>query len=281
MDTFKKFDIRVFDAFIEKFAKKYVELRTTFLQGSLDELFKAAESIGTGFELSQIKTIITKNSVFTDSLREQLKQPAVFKDIFRSDLGELLTTYYFEEKTDSTERFIIPLKNISSRERYDMPGRGMDVIGYRISEEGHVNILIGEAKVSQEKNNPPAVVDSADDSIYRTQKEYHDNQAIIAQRLTDYLRKLNPSSDDAVAIMCAIISIDNKNTEKYTITYGCGLVRDYTCVKEQEDYGKMQKRKEDFKPGDIRFAIFSFMNKTIEETITDFYNKVQELKNES
>ena len=70
MDTFKKFDIRVFDAFIEKFAKKYVELRTSFLQGSLDELFKAAESIGTGFDLSQIKTIITKNSVFTDSLRE-------------------------------------------------------------------------------------------------------------------------------------------------------------------------------------------------------------------
>ena len=32
---------------------------------------------------------------------------------------------------------------------------------------------------------------------------------------------------------------------------------------------------------DIRFAIFSFMNKTIEETITDFYNKVQKLKNES
>ena len=58
-------------------------------------------------------------------------------------------------------------------------------------------------------------------------------------------------------------------------------MRDYTCVKEPEDYGKMQKRKEDFKPGDIRFAIFSFMNKTIEETITDFYNKVQELKNES
>ncbi len=278
MENYESFDIKVFDAFIEKFAKKYLDLRSSFLHGSLEDLFKAAESIGSGFDLNQIKSTILQSSIHVDSLREEGLTPTVLKDIYRSDLGELLMTYYFEEKTEEGRRFIIPLKNISYRERSDMPGKGLDAIGYRMSIDGHVSLLIGEAKVSGENKNPPSVVHQSNDSIYNTQKQYHDNKDILIQRLTDYIRRLNPRSEAALAIAVVIINIKNENTQGYDITYGCGLVRDYTCAKVPDDYGKMYTDKSDFDPGLVRFAIFSFKNATIEETVDLFYKKVQELK---
>lgn len=278
MENFESFDIGVFDAFIEKFAKKYLDLRSSFLQGTPEDLFKAAESIGSGFDLNQLKSTVLQNSVYVDSMREDGVTPPILKDIYRSDLGELLMTYYFEEKTDEGRRFIIPLKNISTRERYDMPGKGIDAIGYRLSADGHVSLLIGEAKVSGESKNPPAVVHQSEDSIYNTQKRYHDHKDIIIQRLSDHLRRLNPQSEAFTAIAMAIFSINDDNIANFDITYGCGLVRDFTCSKAPADYGKLLTNKADFDPGLVRFAIFSFKNATIEETVDLFYKKVQELK---
>ncbi len=278
MDVFNKFDIKVFDVFIEKFAKKYVDLRSSFHSGGESAILKTAESLGSGFDLSQIKSIIAANSVYLDPSREQGVAPAPFQDIFRSDLGELLTTYYFEEKLPQGERYIIPLKNISYRERYDMPGRGNDVLGYRISSDGKINLLLGEAKVSSQTSNPPNVVDRAEDSVYNTQKSYHDSPDVVLQRLTDYIRRIS-NGNDLVIMGLAVIHLKEGRSDKYDITYGCGLVRDYSCVKEPEDYGKMKTNAADFKPGNVHFAIFSFSNETIDKTVQLFYEKVRELIN--
>ena len=170
MNTFSKFDVRVFDKFIDKFAEKYVEQRIALSSTGIDEALKVSEGLGTGFDLSQIKSLVKQNAVYVDPIREKGGTPNPVNDIYRSDLGELLTTYYFEEKLDEGHRYIIPAKNISTRERYDMPGRGIDAIGYRIKEDGTYELLIAEAKVSGQKQNPPAVVDQTDDSIYKTHK---------------------------------------------------------------------------------------------------------------
>jgi len=278
MDVFKKFDIRVFDDFVEKFAKKYVDLRSSFHNNGEAALIKAAESLGSGFDLTQIKSIITAQSVYLDPVRESGKTPSPLNDIYRSDLGELLTTYYFEEKLPSGERYIIPLKNISYRERYDMPGRGNDVLGYKMSPDGKIDLLLGEAKVSSQKTNPPPVVDRNGDSIYNTQKSYHDHPDVILQRLTDYMRRLS-AGEDLVVIGLIVLSLQEGHTEKFDITYGCGLVRDYSCVKVDDDFGKMKTNTNDFIPGNVHFAIFSFSNETIENTIQLFYEKVKNLTN--
>lgn len=275
MGIFKKYDVKVFDKFIEKFAQKYIEQRSAFSQVSIETYLKAAESLGTGFDLSQIKSILDKNAVYKDSVRENGQIPSPLMDIYRSDLGELLTTYYFEEKLGEKDRFVIPIKNISSRERYDKPGRGLDGIGYRINKDGSINLLLAEAKVSSEKNNPPSVVDNSKDSLYKVQKNYHDNQVIVEQRLSEYIKRLE--GNDLQVILSVILIIENGNTEKISITYGCGLIRDYTCVNEDKDFGKMKSFETEFKPGDVHFTIFSFTEATIESTIEQFYNKVREL----
>jgi len=270
---YKKIDINVFDAFIQKFAEKYLEQRsqTQFDYNTINEKV-LYENLGFGTDT--LKQIISKNAVPVDFKREQKIQPAILNDIYRSDLGELLMTYYFEEKLPESERFVIPLKNITFRERAELPGRGLDAIGYKYYE-GKVEILLGEAKVSADKNSPPAVVDSTNDSLYETQLKHKKDVPMVIQRLSDYARRLN--STDATIIGFAIISLERNLTDKYSVTYGCTLIRDNTCLNETSDYGKVKSDAKTFEPGKIHFSILSFSNKSIQETVDLFYQKVQEL----
>ncbi len=276
MNHFDKIDVRVFDKFIEKFAARYIEQRTKMSSVISNESLTLAKSLDCEFDVDNLFEIIKRNSTAKDFDRDAGKQPEVLKDIYRSDLGELLTTYYFEEKVEENRRFLIPLKNITYRERYDMPGRGIDAIGYRM-DKSKTNILIGEAKVSAQKSNPPSVVDANKDSIYQTQKTYHDNEEIVVQRLSDYVRRLSASSEHFIAIAGVVINMAKGNSDKYEVTYGCGLVRDFNCVDESKDFGKMKALDHEFKPGNVEFVIFSFTEKTIDETVELFYQKVKEL----
>ena len=54
-------------------------------------------------------------------------------------------------------------------------------------------------------------------------------------------------------------------------------MRDYECVDETKDFGKMKTNASVFDPGNIHFAILSFTKETIESTIDLFYKKVREL----
>jgi len=272
-NIYKKLDVKVTDRFIEKFARKYIELRQQ-TKTNLSILSDSQKFKDSGFNTSLLEGIIAKNSVAYDFKREKNQTPEVLRDIYRSDLGELLMTYYFEEKLDDSSRFIIPLKNITYREREDMPGKGLDAIGYK-ETENKIDILLGEAKVSAEKKNPPAVVHNTKDSIYATHKKYNDNLDIVVRKLTDYCRRLD--AKDAEIIGLAILRIDSGKTNDYSITFGCALIRDYTCVNSENDFGKMKTKVEEFNPNNIHFSIMSFTEKNIDKTVQKFYEKVQEL----
>ncbi|HAK76849.1 MAG TPA: hypothetical protein DCM71_08035 [Runella sp.] len=274
MHKHEKIDIPVNDSFIRKFAEMYLKQRsqTQFEFSNIDEqVFNKS----LGFTTDVLKQIITKNSIPIDRAREQGLEPKVLNDIYRSDLGELLMTYYFEEKLPEGNRFIIPLKNITFRERAELPGRGLDAIGYRELEENKVEILLGEAKVSADKKSPPPVVDLTKDSIYNTQCNHKNETPIVVQRLSDYARRLNIK--DAKILGIAIVSIQHQMTDNFSITYGCTLVRDHTCVNENFDFGKMKTNQADFEPNKVHFSILSFNGNTINETVDLFYKKVQEL----
>lgn len=273
MSKYTYYDVRIFDRFINKFAERYINQRSA--TSVPPALLKAAITTECGFDLNRLEEIIRCKSVAVNLEREQGEKPTPLNDIYRSDLGELLMTYYFEEKIDDENKFIIPLKNITYRELAQLPGRGFDAIGYRKESDGKINVLIGEAKVSGQKKNPPPVVDINKDSIYKTQKLHHDNTPMVLQRLTDYLKRLG--GDDFVVIGCVVSAMDAGGTNDYTFTYGCVLIRDYTCVDKNKDYGKMKTNVDEFLPGDVHFAIMSFTEETIDNAVDIFYKKVQEL----
>jgi hypothetical protein len=274
MHKYQKIDIQVIDSFINKFAEMYLKQRS-HTQFDFSGINEQVLYQNLGFGTDALKQIITKNTIPIDKKREQGLEPKVLNDIYRSDLGELLMTYYFEEKLPDGERFVIPIKNITFRERAELPGRGLDAIGYRKIGDTQVEILLGEAKVSADKKSPPPVVDSTNDSIYNTQLNHKNETPIVVQRLSDYVRRLN--TKDAAILGFAIISIENKLTDNFSITYGCTLVRDHTCVNENTDFGKMKTNQVDFEPGKVHFSILSFSGKTINDTVDLFYKKVQEL----
>ncbi len=272
-NIYLKHDINVMDSFIDKFARKYIEQRSQ-ANSDLSSLSNNQMFKNSGFDTSLLEGIINTNSVAHDFKREEGKTPSVLQDIYRSDLGELLMTYYFEEKLDENVRYVIPLKNITYRERDDMPGRGLDAIGYKINDS-EIDILLGEAKVSAQKKSPPAVVDKTDDSIYATQKKYNDNLDVVVRRLSDYCKRLDAKNAEIIGL--AILYIDSEKTEAYSITFGCTMIRDFTCVDSANDFGKIKSNSEDFNPNIIHFSILSFTGKEIEQTVQLFYEKVQEL----
>lgn len=274
MHVHRRIDIPVIDTFVKKFAEMYLEQRsqTQFDYKGINQhtLFN-----NLGFGTDVLKQIITRNASPIDKKREQGVKPAVLNDIYRSDLGELLMTYYFEEKLPEGERFVIPLKNITFRERADLPGRGLDAIGYKKISEEKVEILLGEAKVSADKKSPPSVVDVNNDSIFKTQLKHKNEPPVVIQRLSDYARRLN--TEEAEIIGFAIVCMTYGLMDKVGVTYGCTLIRDYNCVNEATDYGKMKTNEKDFEPGKVHFSILSFKDKSIDETVDLFYKKVQEL----
>jgi hypothetical protein len=89
-----KIDVPVNDDFIQKFAEMYLKqrARTSF---NFDDINEQALFKNLGFGTDALKQIITKNSIPIDKRREQGIEPKVLNDIYRSDLGELLMTYYF------------------------------------------------------------------------------------------------------------------------------------------------------------------------------------------
>ena len=105
-NVFNKIDVRVFDKFIDKFAQKYIEQRFSLTPAAIEEALKVSDGLGVGFDLSQIKNIVRQNSVFVDPIRERGETPNPVNDIYRSDLGELLVTYYFEEKLNDSQWYI-------------------------------------------------------------------------------------------------------------------------------------------------------------------------------
>ncbi len=268
-----KIDVKVFDGFIQKFAERYLEQRSR-TQFNYKDISESALFGNLGFSTDALRQIIRKDSIPIDKKREHGLMSAVLNDIYRSDLGELLMTDYFEEKLPKDERFIIPQKNISFRELAELPGRGLDAIGYKLSN-GVVEILLGEAKVSADKKSPPAVVDSKTDSLYKTQLKHKNDISTTIKRLTDYVKRLD--TKDAEILGFAILCICNQLTDLFSITYGCTLIRDYCCVNEITDFGKLKSNKADFEPGSVHFSILSFSNKSIDETVDLFYQKIQEL----
>lgn len=274
MHVHKKINIPVNDSFVKKFAEMYLAQRSQTLF-DYKEVNQQALFNNLGFGTDVLRQIITKNAIPIDKNREQGLQPAVLNDIYRSDLGELLMTYYFEEKLPEGERFIIPLKNITFRELADLPGRGLDAVGYRNDLEGKVEILLGEAKVSADKKSQPQVVDKTNDSIFKTQLKHKNEVPVVIQRLSDYARRLNIK--DAEIIGFAIVCMESGLSDKVCLTYGCTLIRDCNCVNENTDYGKMKTNEKDFEPGKVHFLILSFSDKNIDETVDLFYKKVQEL----
>lgn len=267
---FDTYQTHVNDAYIASCANTYLQLLTTTTFDT-DKIDKDPKLSDLGFTSDTLKRVIKKYSVPTRNSGSKKN------DIYRSDLGELLMVSFFEkrlkDKYPKEENFIIPFKNISHRENVDVPARGFDVIGYRLGDT--ITLLLGEAKVSEEKTSPPQVVDKSDDSLYKTHTLHRTDKNYLLKKVMNVARKL--SYQHSYFFLQVIGYIEESKTDKFKLVYGCCLVRDSQCH-QVNDFGKMRSNVAEFEPNSVHFIIICF-DTAIADTVNRFHNKVVELIN--
>ncbi len=259
---FEKLDFSITEERIEEFADKYIELRSHVK--NIEDIENDPRFKNLGFSTQNIKDYFAKN---TQPIRVSDRS---VKDIYRSDLGEMLLTMYFDAGYAGLgESFVIPLKNIWDREHNDLPGRGIDVTGYK-ELSGKIEIFIGEAKVSSEQKSPPQV----SEDIYREQLKYtSSDKTYLKRRISNYAKKLD--AKDAANFTLVLMALEIEGMENiYELVFGCCLVRDTECYGDK-DFGKMKSQKDSFSPNRIHFIVPVF-DKPISETVDLFHKKVEE-----
>lgn len=271
MSINSKFDvipIDVCDAYVTECAADYKSLLTK-TEFDIEGLDTDVRFTDTGFSTNHIKEIIKKYSL--------PKRNTVDKksDIYRSDLGELHLLRFFEKELHSKypeeANFVIPLKNIEHRENVDMPARGLDLIGYRVLDK--LTLLIGEAKVSDERASPPQVVNSTEDSIYKTHTKHRTETEYLLRKLSNVLRKLD--FEHAFYLSQIVFHLEENALEKIRIVYACCLLRDSECFSDN-DFGKMKTNSNEFEPNTVHFVVYCFSD-SISNLVDAFYQKVLEL----
>ena len=271
ISLYKRKDFAVTDMSIQSLAERYLQVRTSSedTQGAIllanNPIFTTLE----GFDPSVILEIIKQNAK-PQRIAEEKRRP--LNDIYRSDLGELLMVNYFEKECadKDEELFIIPIKNLFDRELDNQPGRGYDVIGYRKSYDGKIILLLGEAKVSEQKKGPPDVVDVTPDSMYSNHFKSKSDIKFVEKRIANLVKKVSAKHKAILALLLFWISTEKNDV--FEIVYGCCLVRDHTCI-DEGDYGKMKAEADLFLPGTVNFIIYCF-DKEISEVVDLFHSKI-------
>ena len=271
ISVYKRKDFAVTDMSIQSLAERYLQVRTSS-EDTQSAILLANNPIFTtleGFDPSVILEIIKQNAK-PQRIAKEKRRP--LNDIYRSDLGELLMVNYFEKECadKDEELFIIPIKNLFDRELDNQPGRGYDVIGYRKSYDGKIILLLGEAKVSEQKKGPPDVVDVTQDSMYSNHFKSKSDIKFVEKRIANLVKKVSAKHKTILALLLFWISTEKNDV--FEIVYGCCLVRDHTCI-DVGDYGKMKAEADLFLPGTVNFIIYCF-DKEIREVVDLFHSKI-------
>jgi len=269
--VFDIIEVKATDKQIADYANRYLDVRSEIV-ADISKLDTEPRFKNLGFSTEQLKDVIRKNTK-PGRVAKTGRKKGVHRDIYRSDLGELLLTIYFEECVGDENCFVIPIKNIWDRELNDLPGRGFDTLGYKVGDKG-IKLLLGESKVSSENKNPPQVVDQSEDSIYKSQLKNHKDKNYLTKRLSNYIKKV--SSDHVEHLGTVLLCIDEGLINEYEIVYGCCLVREKEYLDKKKDFGKLKTNSKDFEPHKVHFALISF-DKKVEDVVNLFHKKVEEL----
>lgn len=174
-------------------------------------------------------------------------------DILRSDLGEVLSYLYLENNHNTS----LCDKSITSRERHDMPGRGIDCVG--IESAAKLCLVLGEVKVSDESSRKPKVVDDNHDSLSKSLGKHVAHRKETCKKLWTVVQK---TEDEALQnrLAAAIFYFDAGQWDKVDIVCAAILVRPQNHY-HNRDFGNLLSDQTAVHPGKVRFIIIGFDEK--------------------
>jgi hypothetical protein len=191
-------------------------------------------------------------------------------DVLRSDFGEMVLAMHGE----TAYGYCYGYRSVRDRELPASPGRGIDQIGVKgaildnDSGVSKVTLVLGEAKVSSDRNSPPAVVDRAEDSL-RQQHLFHvGNRGITADKVVNAGRRCTDPETQRNLLLAAELLRVGKLDHLIIVCHSL-VVRPKTRA-GVSDFGTFKSSPTDFTPGVVRFIIFRLPDDNLEAMIDKF-----------
>jgi hypothetical protein len=222
-------------AWLELCAAEYVRLRT--------ECAAPLEPIQLeGIEVLDIRGLSARLQEATIPARRQTNF-----DVVRSDFGELLAHVITSEEFGTRFGY----EPIRDRETVQQPARGIDVVGIEVGDG--LTLVLGEAKVSNDANSPPGVVDAAADSLRNQHRGHLQNPRLTADKVFNQSRRVLDLEVRNLLFIAALL-LEREDWINLQIVSYCMLVRPLALYSDT-DFGTFRTAPNDFNPASIRFII--------------------------
>jgi hypothetical protein len=213
-------------------------------------------------------------SFASDVIKERIKRSSIPKkrskgrgnssnfDVVRSDFGETLCYMILSQEYGTKFGY----KGIRDRETIQQPGRGIDAIGV---EEGNLlTLVLGEVKVSSDKESPPQVVDKSSDCLQNQHKDHIGDLDKTIDKLWNSFRQARDiSTRDLFAK--AFLLLEYQRWDKLQLVACCFLVRPDNLHKIT-DFGSFINQPDQYVPAKIRFII-NTLPEDIDSTVNEWY----------
>jgi hypothetical protein len=211
----------------------------------------------------------------TDQLMKRFAQAAIPErrggnfDVLRSDFGEMILALHGELEYG----YCYGYRPVRDRELPGQPGRGIDQIGVKAvidSSSGltKIALILGEAKVSSDKNSPPAVVDTADDCLRKQHLFHLNNRTITCDKVVNAGRRCADRETQRNLLLAGELLRVGRLDRLDIICHS--LVVRPKSLSSVSDFGTFKTSVSDFAPGVIRFIIFRLPDDDLEGMISKF-----------
>jgi hypothetical protein len=189
-------------------------------------------------------------------------------DVVRSDLGETVAYMLLEQEY----RTAIGYKSVRDRETIQQPGRGLDVVGV---ESGDIfTLVIAEVKVSDERANPPQVVDRSDDSLRSQHAGHLADPPATAKKIWNQSRHVL-DKDVRNSLFAAALLFEERRWDRLRLVACCVLLRPRECY-AAADFGSFHETPEDYAPAQLRFMVVCLPDARVETTVAAWYDLVKQ-----
>ena len=187
-------------------------------------------------------------------------------DIRRSDFAEIIARITLQDLFQTK----IPFDNIKMRERSDKSARGIDIVGYEQSNDGKMQLIICEVKLSTEVS-PPQVVDQTKDSLSNQIKKHLENKEETQKRLLEIYHKITDEEQKQILLkIIVMLATSNKDLSIVACPF---LVRERSLY-VKTDFGSFLTNQQQFSPATLRFIIVCFHEK-LKDLFDNIFNEAK------
>jgi hypothetical protein len=239
---------------IERVAEAYRELRTEQrLPDPSPEMLPALNGVDV-LDPARIQKLLIESQI--------AKRRGGNFDVLRSDLAEVLMGIIGADLGGYSYGY----RSIRDRESAAQPGRGIDQIGIRLADKT-LHLMVGEAKLSNERRTPPKVVDDNDDSLSKTHRKKMQNRAELSERIDQAFRFC--TDPETAALFAAARMVLEAEHDCLVLHLTSVMVRPKSLA-SSTDFGSYADTPDQFSPGVVEFYIVAAEADDIEALVDQF-----------